>query len=114
MFYKPLSADDDDIVISPSPKKLINSSMQSFISGDNFTSAKNSFFITRNLCFLPLDTVMLPNVLAIVSIILVFTLSSTYDDLLSSTYHDILHFLPLMVLFSIHISYVLTSNPYDS
>ena len=35
------------------------------------------------------------------------------DTLLLSTYHAIVHFLLLMVIFSLHLSYVFTMNPCD-
>ena len=45
------------------------------------------------------------------SIILVFAFSSTCDNSFSSTYQAILHCLKYVVLFSVHISYGLTTKP---
>ena len=70
--------------------------------------------ISRNLCFFPLDNDKLPKCSAILSIIFVFTSSSMCYTLLSSTYHYFAYHLTLMVLFSMHLSYGLTSNPGDS
>ena len=68
-------------------------------------------FIHRNLSFFRLDTVRLPKCLAIVSINFVLNYSSTCDTLLLSTYHDIVHWLLLMALFAMYLSYGLIRKP---
>ena len=60
MFSRPLFDGDDNFVLSSSPKKSIDSSMQSFTNKDSFPSSKNSMSIPSNLCLFPLDTVRLP------------------------------------------------------
>ena len=69
--------------------------------------------IPSTLCFFHLDTVRLPKRLVVLSIKFIFTSSSTCHILLSSTYHAIVHCLSLMMIFYIHLSYVLTRNPCD-
>ena len=70
-------------------------------------------FTPRNLCFSPLDNVILSKYSDTVTINIVFTSSSTCDILLLSTYHAIVNCLSLMVLFSMHLSYGFIRNPYD-
>ena len=66
------------------------------------------------LLFVPRVTVSTPKILAILSIILVFTFLSTYDTLFSSTYQAIVHCLYLMKLFDMYQSYRLILNLRDS
>ena len=87
--------------------------MQSFINSDNSELANKSMYIPRKLYIFPLGTVRLPKCLAIVSITFLFTSLSTYDTLLLSTYHAILHCLPLLLLFDMCLYYGLILNQCD-
>ena len=78
---------------------------------DIFMLTKNYISMPSNLEFFPLDTVSPTECLDIVSITFVFNYSSMCDNMLSSTYHAIVHCLPLLVLFSIHLAYDLTEKP---
>ena len=80
------------------------------MNSDTFPFPKNSISVPRNLCFF-LDTVSSPQYSSIVTIILVFTSSSKWDTLLSSTYQATVNCLPSMVLFNMHLWYGLTTNP---
>ena len=71
----------------------------------------------KTLCPFPVTCVFYPGNVsspkcsAIVSFILVFVSSSMCDNLLSLTYQAITKCLPFMVLFDMHLSYILTTNP---
>ena len=111
MFCRPFFASDNTFVLRSSPNKSIYSSIQSYIKKDNFPSTNNSMAIPRNLCFFPLDTLRLPKCSDIVSITFVITYLSICDTLLLSIYHDVVHCLSLMMIFTMHLSYALIRNP---
>ena len=72
---------------------------------------KKSKSIPRYLCFPHIDTVSSPKRSVIASIILVLAYLSMCDTLLPSTYQAIVHCLPYMVMFAMHLSYGLNTNP---
>ena len=82
------------------------------MNSDTIPFPKNSMFVPRSLCFFPIDTVSSPKFADIASMVLEFTCSSMRDTLFLSNYQAIVQCLPSTVIFFMHLSYGLITNPY--
>ena len=68
-------------------------------------------FISRKVCFFPLVIVIYPNVFLIIFNRLSLTFLSKWDNLLSYTYHTMVHCFPLIVLLAKYLSYSFNFYP---
>lgn len=101
-----------------SPYGLSSSSSSSIMLVMYFTRLKLNFFLPMKSIYMPRKLIFLPFLIArpgkYPSIL--FMTSSTAscsacDNMLSYTYHAMVHCLPRIVLFATHLSYGLTSKP---